>query len=199
MKHTCEWNWEADPDVIKNAGSETAKYRHLTQKYCFRSDGMPGTGVDVASGGDTVVPWAMSLELPVGDYARYNSNHPARGPIHVRGVATQLPFEDRSLDFVYASHILEDYRKDDRCRIVAEWARCVRPGGFVIILVPEVRRWNHAIYNLGQPPNCAHSAPEPSLGDLTACAPSCGLEVVEERLAECYPNDYSILFVGRRV
>ncbi len=51
-------------DQIANARSETAKYRHLTAEYCFQND-MPAVGVDIASQGDPVVPWAIQLDLPI--------------------------------------------------------------------------------------------------------------------------------------
>ena len=82
--------------------SETAKVRHLTRKYCLRPDGEPGCGVDLASGGDPVVPWAWQLELPHDQYAYYNCNTPVRGPIQLRADAfTHRASEAHSLDFVY--------------------------------------------------------------------------------------------------
>src|SRR5437867_3001774 len=38
--------------------SETAKHRHLTIRYC------QGCGLDLGSGGDPIVPWAISVDLP---------------------------------------------------------------------------------------------------------------------------------------
>ena len=181
---------------FREAQSETARYRYRTAPYCQRDDGKPGCGVDLASQGDTVVPWAVSFDLPVGEFNYYNSNHPAKGPIHLRGHAETLPFETGSLDFVHASHILEDYAQSRWPEVLGEWARVVRPGGHVIILVPEVKLWAEAIAN-GQCPNCSHSAPEPSVGDISKVATALGLEIVKEELTNEYPGDYSIIAILR--
>jgi len=182
-------------EKLHNPVSETSRYRHLTAKYCFTEDGNPGCGVDVASQGDRVVPWAMSFDLPVEEFAFYCSNHPAKGPIHLRGHADSLPFDSESLDFVYSSHLLEDYL--DWEPPVREWARVVRKGGHVIILIPDKELWGKAITN-GQPPNCAHKH-EGSVGELTALGQKLGLEVVEDRLTEQYVGDYSILGVFKKL
>ena len=174
--------------------SETSKYRALTTKYCYRDDGQPGCGVDLASQGDPVVPWAIQLELPPLEFAHYNSNHEPYGPIQLRGHADRLPFDNASLDFVYSSHLLEDYV--EWSAILGEWVRVLKPGGKLIVLVPDKARWAAALAR-GQPPNCAHRH-EAVVGELSTYAPDLGLQVVEDRLTNCFPDDYSILFVGAR-
>lgn len=178
--------------------SETAIYRHLTKKYCYRADGEPGCGVDVASQGDSVVPWAMGLDLPSEEFKTYCGHEPPKRLIQMEGHGDKLPFLNESLDFVYSSHLLEDFPPEDRKRVMAEWLRVLRPGGNLVILVPERARWAYAITVLGQCPNCRHSL-EPVLGELSAIAKELGLEVLEERLTECHPNDYNILFAARKV
>jgi SAM-dependent methyltransferase len=180
------------PEQYRAAGSETAKYRHLTAPFCV------GAGVDVASQGDVVVPWAISFDLPVEEFLAYSGGQPPKGPIHLRGHADKLPFESHSLDFVYSSHLLEDYVQEDRWRVVAEWARVVRPGGHVVILVPEVERWHYCVHVLGQSPNDSHKPPEPSLGDISEIAQQIGMEVVTEKFTDCYPHDYTIMAVLRK-
>lgn len=179
-------------EEFKAFSSETEKYRHLTAPYCT------GCGVDIASQGVNVVPWAIAFDLPKDEFSKYANGIPPKGPIHLRGHANKLPFDSNSLDWVYCSHLLEDFPKEKRGDYIAEFARVCRQGGHIIILVPEVTRWNHAIYNLGQPPNCAHCAPEPSLGDMTEIAKKLGLTVIREELTNCYPDDYSILAVLKK-
>lgn len=173
--------------------SEAAKYKHLFVNYCHREDGEPGCGVDLGSQGYCTIPWAIQLDLPPSEFAAYCGGAPQHGPIALRGNAKHLPFDAGSLDFVLASHVLEDFPQTQWPAIFTEWKRVLKPGGRLIILVPEVERWNYAIRVLHQPPNCAHSAPEPSVGDMSRVAMQIGLEVVEERLTECYPGDYTIL------
>lgn len=174
--------------------SETSKYRSLTQKYCYRADGNPGCGVDLASQGDPVVPWAFGLDLPRDEFDRYCGGEPAKGPIQLRGTAEKLPFDSESLDFVYASHLLEDYTRDNWQRLFQEWSRVLKSGGYMIILVPERKLWARAL-SRGQCPNCAHAGPEPMVGDIAKCAFIVGLTLIEEKLTELFENDYSILGV----
>lgn len=168
--------------------SETAKYRHLTTKYCV------GNGVDIGSGGNPVVPWAISLDLPREQFATYNSGNDPVYHIHFGGDALSLPFRRNTLDFVYSSHLLEDYA--DWKPVLREWVRVLKPGGKLIILLPDKQRWAEALRR-GQPPNCAHQK-EGAVGALTA--ESQGLvRVIEDRLTDLTPEDYSILFVGEKL
>ncbi len=179
--------------------SETARYRHITRKYCLRSDGEPGCGVDLASGGDPVVPWAWQLELPHDHYAYYNCNTPIRGPVQLRADAFRhRASEPDSLDWVYSSHLLEDRLQEDWPAIFTMWASMLKPGGHLIILVPERTRWEAALRR-GQSPNCSHAGPEPAVGDMSKAALAAGLEVVEDRLTNLDENDYTIMGVFRRL
>ncbi len=127
--------------------SETAKYRHLTEKYCV------GCGLDVASQGDPVVPWAWQLDLPKAAFDHYNSGNEAHGPIQLRGYADKLPVGDASLGFLYSSHLLEDFADWTPC--LKEWVRVIKPGGYLIVLIPDRERWVAACAR-GQVPNDAH-------------------------------------------
>lgn len=171
--------------------SETSKYRHLTSPYC------KGAGVDIASQGDAVVPWAISFDLPEKEFLKYSSGHPPKGPIHLRGHATKLPFDTASLDFVYCSHLLEDFL--DWVPVIKEWTRCVGMYGHIIILIPEKDLWNKAIQN-GQPPNNSHRH-EGRVGELSALFQRYfgHFEIIEDRLTALTPKDYTIIFVAKRI
>jgi len=171
--------------------SETERYRHLTVKYC------QGAGVDVASQGVPVVPWAMSFDLPEPEFSHYSNGNPPKGPLHLRGFADRLPFESQTLDFVYSSHYLEDVF--DWLPTLKEWDRVLRVGGRMIILLPDKDRWAAALAN-GQPPNCEHRH-ESFPGELTQVFKEYfgHYEILEDRLTEVVPEDYTILFVAKRL
>lgn len=169
--------------------SETSKYRHLTVKYC------EGCGVDIASQGDPVVPWAWQLDLPKERFDYYNSNHPPKGPIQLRGDALSLPAETESLDFVYSSHLLEDF--EDWTPALKEWTRVLKKGGKLIVLIPDRELWCAACEK-GQPPNDAHRH-EGRVGELSTYCDPLGLKVIEDRLCNCFEGDYSILFVAEKL
>lgn len=169
--------------------SETAKYRELTAEHCA------GCGVDIASQGDPVVPWAMQIDLPPEEFAHYNSNHPAHGPIQIRGHADKLPFDTASLDFVYSSHLLEDF--PDWTPVLMEWVRVLKSGGRLVVLIPDRELWVKACAN-GQPPNDAHRH-EGYVGELSRYADSLGLRVIADCLTARYEGDYTILFVAVKI
>lgn len=168
--------------------SETAKYRKLTVPFCN------GCGIDIASQGDPVVPWAWQLDLPSEEFAFYNSNNPPRGAIQLRGHGEELPVESDSLDFVYSSHLLEDY--PDWEPVLIEWVRVLKPGGHLVVLIPDRELWVAACA-AGQTPNDFHRH-EGRVGELSTYADRLGLEVIEDRLTALFPGDYTILFVARK-
>jgi SAM-dependent methyltransferase len=170
--------------------SETAKYRHLTVPYCN------GNGVDIGSGGDPIVPWAISMDLPRKEFETYHSGHDPRHAIHYGGDAKNLPFKDHTLDFLYSSHLLEDFLDWDP--VLAEWARVLKPGGFIIILVPDKDLWKAAL-DRGQPPNCAHTH-ESRQGELSEHFRRLGIvEPVIDSLTNQFNGDYTVMFVGRKL
>jgi SAM-dependent methyltransferase len=169
--------------------SETAKYRHLTVRHLW------GCGIDIGCGADPVTPWAIRFDLPAAEYATYNSGEDSRlHHIQLRGDCRSLPFKDGALDFVYSSHVLEDFA--DWTPVLAEWVRVLKPGGHLVILIPDKKRWEEALRN-GQPPNCAHQH-EGYVGELTLYANELGVIPIVDALTDTCPGDYSILFVGRK-
>ena len=176
--------------------SETAKYRAITRPHCYRSDGEPGCGIDLASQGDPVVPWAWQLDLPDTEFMFYNSNHPIRSPVNLRSDAFGRFVEGNSLDFIYCSHLLEDRLFEEWPKIMSDWKSALKLGGKLIILCPERKLWAAAIA-AGQPPNNSHRY-EPLLGDLSKAGQIAGLVTVLEQMTAVFPGDYSILYVGRK-
>lgn len=69
-------------------------------------------------------------------FAKYTTADIDAHRADVQADLRQLPFDDRSYDFIYASHVLEHV--DDDRRALAEIARVLRPGGIAILPVPIV-------------------------------------------------------------
>ena len=128
---------------------------------------------------------------------KYSGGQPQKGPVHLRGDARKLPFESDSLDWAYASHLLEDYPYNEWPAVVGEWARVVRPGGHIIILCPEKFLWSKYTEGRVDLANPAHRH-EPVLGEFTALAIGMRLELVVEKMADLHPDDFTILCVMRK-
>lgn len=49
-----------------------------------------------------------------------------------------IPFRDGSVDFLYASHLLEHLHRDEAERLIREAARVLKPGGVFRVAVPDL-------------------------------------------------------------
>ncbi len=167
--------------------SETAKHRALVMDY------VQGNGIDLGSAADPIVPWAISHDLPSEKYRQYNSNRPDDN-IQWRGSAWDLSWlADGALNFLHASHILED--AEDWVPVLCEWDRVIKPGGYMIIAVPDHQRFRAAVF-AGQGDNMSHRH-ESHVGELT-CRLAINYEVIRDDFVSDSPHEYSILFVGRK-
>lgn len=184
----------ADALTAEQDKGETAKHRHLVRDYC------QGNGVDLGSSGVPVVPWAIQLDLPPAEYAAYN---PTRGdaPIHWRGSALDLPFKDETLDFVHASHLLEDF--PDWKPALAEWDRVLKPGGVLIIAVPDHKRFRERVRKAKEEhgidlDNLSHkSEDQVRVGALTDRLIT-RYETLFDGFVSDSPDEYSVLYIGRK-
>lgn len=175
--------------------SETAKHRETVAPY------LNGNGLDLGSGGDPVVGSAISVDLPPGEAAEYTTTNWG-GPLQWRGDARDLSWlRDRCCDYVYSSHLLEDFANWQE--VLIEWMRVIKRGGRLVLLVPDQKRWAQAV-DAGQPMN-SHHAREFNLGDLSGfVSAQWGWVTEEERFAapdlltEHGTPDFTILYVGRR-
>jgi len=50
---------------------------------------------------------------------------------------TKLPYEDESVDVIYASHVLEYFDREEAKTVLQEWIRVLKKGGTLRIAVPD--------------------------------------------------------------
>lgn len=149
--------------------SETNKCRESLSRFCV------GDGVDVGFGGDPIVSHAICMDLPT-PYAKYRDYTQ-----HLHGSADDLRwFKDGSLDWVYSSHVLEDFQ--DTRAVLDEWIRVVRPGGVVILYLPDEVTYRAHCRCQGRPPNAHHIHENFGLAFVKqALAKREDIEIVHER------------------
>jgi glycosyltransferase involved in cell wall biosynthesis/predicted SAM-dependent methyltransferase len=141
--------WDAT-HALQPGTSETAKCRRRLSRYCL------GNGVDLGYGGDPIVPSAITVDLPtpynkVGDH-----------PLNLAGDARNLYwFSDNSLDYVYSSHLLEDF--EDTEGTLREWLRVLKPGGVLVLFCPDEQAYRSHCKKHGQTYNLNHKHPDFSL------------------------------------
>jgi SAM-dependent methyltransferase len=77
------------------------------------------------------------FQEPFGQwFRRYTTADLNRTDVNYRVDLRFLPYSDRSFDCVYASHVLEHIREDDRA--LSEISRILTPSGFAVLPVPIV-------------------------------------------------------------
>lgn len=62
-------------------------------------------------------------------------------PSHIRryNVIKGLPYDDRSVDYIYTSHLLEHLTKKQAIRLLRECYRVLKPDGIIRIVVPDLK------------------------------------------------------------
>jgi SAM-dependent methyltransferase len=109
--------------------NETTKARPRRVAEGFYDRFLRGKGLDIGCGLDKVVPEAVGYDIENGD-------------------AQQLAdIENETFDYVYSSHCLEHMR--DPLVALLNWWRVVKPGGHLIVAVPD-----EDLYEQGIVPSC---------------------------------------------
>jgi SAM-dependent methyltransferase len=105
-------------------GPETLRSDALRASTRFYETYMSGVGLDIGFRGNLgsnatpVLPTAIGVDTDFPGYDGIN-----------------LPWESDTLDYVFASHVLEHVQSP--VDSIKEWARVIRPGGYLIICVPH--------------------------------------------------------------
>ncbi len=129
--------------------SETSKCRARLAPYCV------GFGLDVGFGGDAIAEHAIRVDLEK-PYANVG-----RAPIQLAADGAYLPCRDGVLDFVYSSHLLEDFADTDA--VLREWIRVLKTGGRLILYCPDEPAFRRHCAVTGQPYNVHHAHADFSL------------------------------------
>ncbi len=72
-------------------------------------------------------------------------NRKKKGVLNLK--AYPLRFKKNTFDLVYASHILEHFKKKQVLKVLVEWVRVLKPGGVLRISVPSFENLSK-IYNI---------------------------------------------------
>lgn len=86
--------------------------------------------------GDATRPGAVRLNIGAG-----GTEIPGYTPFDIKDgfdASQPLPFEDGSVDEIYASHVLEHIPYTQTVPVLREWARVLKPNGIMRIAVPDM-------------------------------------------------------------
>jgi predicted SAM-dependent methyltransferase len=163
--------------------SETSQYREVLQPHC------KGYGIDIGFGGDAIRDSAIRVDLPQ-PYANTGSQS-----VQLGGDCRDLYwFGDGALDYVYSSHVLEDFDEQETEAVVREWVRVLKVGGRLVLLLPDQPRYSRHCEATAQPYNEHHSISHFSLEYVKAVAARLGNVRVEAQYAELGPYSFGVVF-----
>lgn len=83
------------------------------------------------------LPRAINIDF-ADDPGDWQDTHYKKATVHLVSNGDDLPFKDNTLGYVLSSHNIEHYF--DPIRALKEWWRVVRPGGYIIAIVPHKDR-----------------------------------------------------------
>ena len=131
--------------LLSYQGSETSKARPRLSKFCR------GNGIDLGYGGDPIVPSAMTMDLP-NPYTKLGGY-----PQNLAGDARDLYwFKDNVLDYVYSSHLLEDFSSKETAAVLREWLRVIKVDGVLVLYGPDEPTYRACRRERGKVPNPGH-------------------------------------------
>ena len=96
-----------------------------------------GLGLDIGCGTNRLSPTVLSTD-----------NYPHEDADLIWNSAEKpFPFQNNTFDFVFASHVLEDFPPNIIQSVFNEWLRIVKPNGLLIILVPDMFNKRYPDFN----------------------------------------------------
>lgn len=136
--------------------SETKPARDVLAKFCT------GTGIDIGFGGSAITPTAITFDMAKG-YCPSLEGHTQI----LRGNCRSMPFIcDNAFDYVYSSHLLEDFTYEELIPILQEWSRILKVGGLLVTNCPDQQKFLAHCKATGQSLNLAHKEQDFSLDNF---------------------------------
>ena len=59
----------------------------------------------------------------------------------------KLPFEENTIDIIYASHVFEYFDREQANIVLNKWKKCIKPGGVLRIAVPNFEEYTRLYAN----------------------------------------------------
>ncbi|MBI5822158.1 MAG: methyltransferase domain-containing protein [Verrucomicrobia bacterium] len=82
--------------------------------------------------------------------------------IQLVDIRKRLPLRDGSMEFIYCSHVLEHFDRWEAVRVLKECHRCLRDGGIMRIVVPDIVKMFALYQEAARQPASAGGEPRPA-------------------------------------
>ncbi len=167
--------------------SETSHARPVLSKFC------QGLGLDIGFGGSSISPNAITFDMPKS-YCPSLEGHKQI----LQGDCRSFPFIcNESFDYIYSSHLLEDFTYKELVPIIIEWRRIIKTGGLLITNCPDQQKFLAHCAKTGQGVNDAHKGQDFSLKTFYQVITKTGNW--EEVFVEPNAHNYSWYLVLRKL
>jgi predicted SAM-dependent methyltransferase len=164
--------------TAQGAGGETPRLQDVFWPY------VQGEGLDLGCGATPIHARAIRVDRT----PRHS---------HLCGNVDDLHwFGSGVFDYVFASHVLEDFPLECWRDVLAEWCRVIHGGGYLCVAVPDHVRFRRCVRE-GQPDNQAHRH-ESCPGEVSQYLPGCMLSLFDRFHSAVDEHDYNVVVVARK-
>lgn len=169
--------------------SETRQVRPYVEKYCR------GKGVDVGCGSEKITPDAIGIDFAIG----YDlPDHPATAADVTTGWEDYFAeAEPHSLDYIFSSHLLEDY--EDIEPALRAWLPALKPGAYLILFLPIEELYERHCEATGQTYNKHHQQDYKGAEDFLGQLPDWVVEQMKCVEKSGVVGEYSFYVVLKKV
>lgn len=177
--------------------SETGRHReiiiHQIEKYFGTLDCL--NGIDIGFGGDPILQNAICMDLK----EKYTINLIQTSQQNLYGDARNLYwFKDSCMDYVYSSHVLEDFDPIETKSVFLEWLRIVKRDGLLILDLPNERNYRGVCESRGYRSNPRHQILNMSIEYMIELTKNFGLQLIYSQ-DQLPPDGYSFLMIWRKL
>ena len=170
--------------------SETSTCKSHFAPFC------KGNGADLGFGDDPINETAICIDRAEGAEGR--APGPYLHPTHYVGDVRHLPFRNGVLDYVFSSHVLEDFPERETWPVLLEWLRVIKPGGYLCLFLPDQPTYAAHCAARGVEPNRAHKVSHFGLDYVKRCLVGAPAKVISETFP--FPgNAYSFATVLQKL
>ncbi len=111
--------------------SETSEIKGIVANFCN------GLGIDIGCGGDPVVEDVLRFDLAT-PYTQANE-------YKAQFILNEKPFlyyiNDDTFDYIYSSHLIEDFYYEELRYIIDDWFKKLKTGGKLILCAPDQQEY----------------------------------------------------------
>lgn len=173
--------------------SETSRHKYITIPFISQYFGELDclNGIDIGFGGDTILPNTICMDLP----KKYTTNVIQTSTQNLFGdCADMYWFKDNCMDYVYSSHVLEDFDEDSIDKVLNEWIRIIKHKGLLILDLPNEKNYRSICDARGYRSNPRHKIIDMSVEYMIEKTKHLNLKLIYS-YDKLPPDNYSFLMI----